>query len=136
MFKPLCYYAHVLALYGTPQELRDITTLSRLGFEVMNPNDPKIQKACDDFRALHGAVTEVTAEHKSVMYEIFKPIVQGCDALAFRALPDGTISSGVVKEIEMAREISIPVIELPSAITRRALSLSETREYLREVGQR
>jgi hypothetical protein len=56
--------------------------------------------------------------------------------LAFRALPDGTIPSGVAQEIKWAGEAGIPVIELPSAVNRRTLTLDQTREYLKEIGQR
>lgn len=38
------YYAHSLHLYNTPQEKRDIELLEKLGFEVLNPNQPEIQE--------------------------------------------------------------------------------------------
>lgn len=113
------YYAHVMALYDTPQELRDVATLKRLGFTVLNPNHPNYQKAA-----------------KAKGMDAFLPLVLDCDALAFRALPDGRISSGVAMEIQWAREAGRPVIELPGSFARRYLSVTETREYLADVGER
>ena len=43
------------------------------------------------------------------------------------------IGAGVFKEIQ---SVDVPVIELPSSISRRGLTVEQTREYLREVGQR
>ena len=66
----------------------------------------------------------------------FTELVLSCQALAFRALPDGSIPSGVDMEIKEARKALLPVIELPSGCLRRALTYPETKEYLFEVGQR
>jgi hypothetical protein len=39
--KPLrAYYAHCMAIYNTVQEDRDVSLLTKLGFEVVNPNGP------------------------------------------------------------------------------------------------
>lgn len=119
------YYAHCLAIYNTPQEKRDLITLQRLGFQVTNPNSPIVQR---DVELLRGAGQDYM--------EYFRLMVEAHQALAFRALPDGTIPSGVAKEIFFAHNAFIPVFELPSAISRRSLSLQHTREYLREIGQR
>lgn len=113
------YYAHVMALYDTPQELRDVHLLERLGFEVLNPNAP---------------VHQAGAEREGMNY--FKAVVESCGLLAFRALPDGSISSGVALEIEWANLALMPVIELPGSFSRRALTRKQTVEYLTEVGQR
>jgi nucleoside 2-deoxyribosyltransferase len=129
------YYAHCLALYDTLQEGRDVATLEALGFEVVNPNCESAQIACDVIRDEHGA-REVGVAGKRIMYEIFKAMVLECDAVAFRATPDGAITSGVVKEIGWAVERGKPVFELPRGLRRRALSLDLTREYLAEIGER
>jgi hypothetical protein len=71
-----------------------------------------------------------------VMRQVFKPLAQTCDLLVFRALPDGAIPAGVAKEIQWAEEVNVPVIELPSALSRRTLTLAQTKQYLKEVGQR
>lgn len=113
------YYAHCIALYGTPQEERDVATLKSLGFEVINPNAP-----------------EHDAGYKSEGMPYFYAIVTECDALAFRANPDGAVPAGVAKEVGWAQAAGHPVIELPGGVIRRTLDVDETREYIREVGAR
>lgn len=120
------YYAHCMAIYHTPQEARDVRTLMELGLNVVNPNDSFFE----------AGVQQLKKEQPSDYMEYFKGIILTCEALAFRALPDGRIPAGVLKEIVWAREMGKLVIELPSGITARAMSLESTREYLREVGQR
>jgi hypothetical protein len=65
-----------------------------------------------------------------------KIIVDSCDVFAFRALPDGSIPAGVAKELGWALEAHKPILELPSNVLRRMISLEATRQYLAEVGQR
>ena len=48
------YYAHPMAIYGTPQEDRDIETLENLGFTVVNPNTFDIADQCRDIRRRFG----------------------------------------------------------------------------------
>lgn len=117
----LAYYAHCVAIYNTPQEQRDIETLLALGWGILNPNCPD----CD-----HG--------YKAVGMKFFEtwPFENGATCIAFRALPDGSIPAGVAKEIELFKAKNLPVIELPSAVGRRTLSVDNTREYMREVGAR
>lgn len=112
-----CYYAHCLAIYNTLQEQRDVKLLESLGFKVVNPNQPKYQE-----------------KYKTQGMFFFKKLVQSCDIIAFRSLPSGEIPAGVAAEIDNG--LSIPVIELPSGISRRTLTVNQTREYLREIGQR
>lgn len=118
------YYAHSMSLYGTLQEARDVQTLQLLGFEVANPGDPQV---CAEVNQLP------TSDERMAWFERY---ADSCDAIAFRGLPGGAIPAGVVKEIEWFRQRQKPVIELPSAILRRAISVEETREYLHEIGQR
>ena len=119
------YYAHCQAIYGTKQEKRDINLLQQLGFEVLNPGEPQ-----------HGKIAnEMKARGENAM-TYFEGLVRGCDLLAFRALPDGRIPAGVVKEIEVAKDGSKAIIELPSRIVGRSIGVEETREYLAEIGQR
>ena len=113
------YYAHCMAIYGKPQEARDIATLKALGFEVVNPAD----KAYDQMWKDQGMA-------------FAKSFARACDAIAFRALPDGRIPAGVFKEIAMFLRLRKPVIELPSNFIGRKMSLAQTREYLKEIGQR
>lgn len=115
----LIYYAHALNLYGTPQEKRDVELLENLGFKVYNPN-------CEE--------GDIIAKTKGMAG--FKTLVDRCGALAYRALPDGRIPSGVVKEIEWARASFKPVIELPYNFLSRQMTVEETAAYLAEIGQR
>lgn len=113
------YYAHSIAIYETPQEARDIALLEQLGFMVFNPNS---------------TVADAGYKHEGMDY--FKAVVQECDALAFRPNPGGSVNAGVDKEIQWAIEKDLPVIELPSWIERKILSVGETRALLRELGHR
>jgi hypothetical protein len=144
------YYAHCMAIYNTPQENRDVAVLEEIFGRhntVVNPNHPEVNLECTQLRnAWNENRLEVdvpgypggtyNTASDAVMDRIFKPMVKECDALAFRGLPDGTIPSGVAQEIIWAREAGLPVIELPSAIDRRTLTLQQTRDYLAEIGQR
>lgn len=113
------YYARPLSLYGTPQEERDKATIRALGFEPIEINKPEIQAAA--------------AEQGMAPFE---SLVKQADALFFRAFVDGAIGAGVIKEIAWAVEGGMPAVELPGRIEIRALSVDETRLYLRELGQR
>lgn len=113
------YYAHCTAIYNTPQEARDISTLQMLGFAIDNPN-----------------CSECAEGYANISMEFFRSIVANADALAFRALPDGSIPAGVATEIQMAIDLGKPVFELPSCVLRRSLSVDVTRQYLKEVGSR
>jgi hypothetical protein len=113
------YYARPLSLYGTPQEERDKITIRRLGFEPVEINKLEIQKAA--------------SEQGMVPFEV---LVKRSEALFFRAFTDGSIGAGVAQEIAWAEEGSLPVVELPSRINRRTLSVDDTRALLRELGQR
>jgi hypothetical protein len=98
------YYAHCMALYDTPQEKRDVQTLKLdLGWDVLNPNCP--EHHCGAVQAREEAPHD---PHASMLY--FKPLVESCNLLAFRALPDGAIPAGVFMEIKWARDAGIPVV--------------------------
>lgn len=121
------YYAHSVALYGTPQEQRDIKTLESLGLKVFNPNQQKLQ---DDFN-----------EQKEIDYmlafeQVFLHSILECEVFAFRALPDGRIPAGVAKEIVYAQEQGKTIIELPSNVIDRYMEVDATRLFLEEIGQR
>jgi len=119
------YYAHCQSIYGTKQEERDINLLQQLGFEVLNPGEEK-----------HGKIAnEMKARGENAM-PYFEGLVSQCNVLAFRALPDGRIPAGVVKEIGKAKDTNKAIFELPSRIAGRSIGVEETREYLMETGQR
>lgn len=113
------FYAHTKALYNTPQEDRDIGILQSLGFDVLNPNSE---------------YHEEQYEIKGMAYS--GELINQCVAIAFRSLPDGSIPAGVATEIEMANRQGKAVIELPSYFFRNILSVEETRQYLKETGER
>ena len=119
MKKMRAYYAHVIALYNTKQEARDIATLKALGFEVENPNSRK---------------HDIGFKSQGISYAM--DIVKRCDLIAFRALPDGRISGGVAYEIEVFKDHGLPVLELPSNTKGRYMDKEQTREYLFEIGYR
>lgn len=119
------YYAHCLAIYNTHQEARDLATLRALGFEVFNPNQPRIDQT----------IREMKAAGRDDYMEYFRAILSDCQVFAFRALPGGAIPAGVRKELNWALEMGLPILELPTLVGR-TLSLDDTRQYLAEVGQR
>lgn len=114
-----------MGIYDTPQEARDVELLADLDWEVVNPNCSQIE-----------ALVTVAKSNGDVIMLLFKPIIEDCDVFAFRALPDGSISSGVAMEIQWAWDAGLEVIELPSAMTRRFLTHVQTTEYLLESGNR
>jgi hypothetical protein len=111
------YYAHPISLYNTRVERQDTALLEELGFCVVNPNHPTHAEG-----------------YVNKGMEYFKDIVGNCDALAFRAFPDGSIPAGVAKEIKWAREVTDIIFELPTGVIRRSLSVEVTREMLKELG--
>ncbi len=115
------YYAHPLNLYNTKQEERDLATLAAIfGAEnIINPNN-------DAIHALYKVNYDMT---------IFYNLVKSCDVIAFRGTPFGKITAGVAAEVKVAQEYGTFVIELP-AFVGRAMSVDQTREYLKEIGQR
>lgn len=124
------YYAHFMGIYNTPQESRDILTLERLNLEVVNPNHPDIQKEVDDFKK------DTEKEYMDMFEEVFFKRVRDCEVFAFRGLPNGKIPGGVAKELEVAKEEGKIIIELPCSTISRSMDGPETREYLRDMGQR
>lgn len=123
----IVYYAHSLHLYNSKQEERDIELLESMGFVVKNPNSIKVQEEVEKYRIEHG--------DKNVM-NYFKDLIDSCGGLVFRAHFDGKIPSGVLFEVNYAKEMGLPILELPSLISTRNLSVDDTRECLKLLGQR
>jgi hypothetical protein len=119
MNKLLVYYARPLSLYNTEQERRDLDLIGRMGFDVLDPNGPEHQEGY---------------EREGMDY--FVGLVHKCDGLVFRSFPFGQIPAGVAKEIAAAEEVKNFVIELPSMIGPRILSVDDTRACLKQSGQR
>lgn len=126
-----CYYAHCMSIYDTPQEKRDIDLLEELGWTVSNPNTTEVRRRLEGYTHVNPDAPKL-----AIMEAVFRPMVTVADVCAIRALPDGSISSGVYRELVWAKDVGAPVIELPTGVERRHLSLELTREYLHEVGQR
>lgn len=123
------YYAHSMHLYGTPQEQRDVELLESMGFTVVNPNNPKVQKDVEVFKLTQSPGTG------NVM-NLFKKLIETCDILAYRSHVDLRIPSGIMFEVDYAIEINKPVFELPTLTTQRRMTYEETVEYLKYNGQR
>ncbi len=113
------YYAHCMSLYGSDQETRDLLMFEALGWEVENLNSPE-----------HGK------KYGKYGMPYFTDLARGCDALVFRANPDGSVPAGIATEVRDAITNQIPVFELPCGLLRRTLTVEQTREYLKEVGYR
>ena len=120
-----CYYAHCMLSYNSTIEEQDLKTLTKLGFDVVNPNTSVISAECEEY-------TKVNGKENVMIY--FEGIVITCDVLAFRPLPDGSIPSGVAAEVRIALKWGIPVIELPCSIETRCMDYPKTKQYLTEIG--
>lgn len=134
------YYAHAMSWYGTPGEADDVAALRAEGFDVVNPNDPRIEKTVQFYKARGG---------KDVM-AMFRKMVRDCDALAYRPLTygPGLITAGVAVEIMEAVAWGKPVFRLsggcnaqvcsPVYLTQgvpdwsAVVSIAETRRLIRE----
>jgi len=125
MEKLKCYYAHTMLSYGSTIEEQDIKTLEKLGFEVVNPNSLTIQVDMKEYALNHGI---------SKVMDFFNTVIEQCDLLAFRSVPNGAILSGIASEINFAKSIDIPIIELPCSLEARMLDYPETKQFLIEVG--
>jgi hypothetical protein len=127
------YYAHFMGIYNTPQEQRDIKTLEALGLEVLNPNIPETQKEVD----INLERYKHSKDSYMIMFDnVFFSKVRACEVFAFRALPDGRIPGGVFMELKEAQKEGKIIIELPCGTYSRGMNGDETREYLRDIGQR
>lgn len=124
------YYAHCVSLYGTPQEKRDIEILEKFGFEVLNPSDEGYQTGFKHWLKKHEHDTKLNK------MDYWTKLAQSCDALIFRRTYQGKITSGVAKEIVAMMGVGKPILELPFAIYSSIMTLEETREYLKLIGQR
>lgn len=113
------YYAHPMSTYDCDIELEDIRAIQDAGFDVLNPN----QKEHDQGARKEGM-------------DYFRMVVLSCDVLFFRAFPDGSIGSGVAKEIGWAKEKFMPIFELPRMIEKRSLSIKDTVMMLNECGRK
>ena len=122
--KKKIYYAHTMTTYYSQEEANAVELLESMGYEVVNPSDKKIVEGFKLFR-------KENPSRNSMDY--FLDIVKTCDLLAFSAVGDGKLTSGVVKEVLYALGTKMPVIEIhtiDSLSSKRFMSLEETRKYL------
>lgn len=117
-FTKWVYYARPMSIYNTPEEFRDLEMLRTMGYTSVEFTDLMQERA------------------KTEGMKPFEEKVVEADLLAFRAFPDGRIGAGVAREIAVAEDAGIPIIELPQLPSWRVLSLEDTRWYLRATGQR
>lgn len=115
------YYARPISVDGTPQAVRDKELICAMGYEPY---------------PLGAELDEALEEYREIGMKAFCFCVKRCDLLVFRAFPDGSIGSGVAKEIAWAVEFGIPVVEFPRQVERRTLSTKQTKDMLSELGQR
>jgi hypothetical protein len=113
------YYARPISLYNSFQDLRDIKTIEDLGFELLNPNKEELHN-----------------RYQKEGMSVFLEAVKECDVLFYRSFPDLKISAGVQKEINQAIENNCIILELPTLIENRVLSVEDTRNYLKYLGNR
>lgn len=137
------YYAHSMHLYGKPQEQRDVELLQSMGFEVENPSNPEHVDICtrikdgdEELMKQYMNYNRLFESASEIIMNYFEQVVSNCDALAFRAYPDGKIPAGVAREVIFANKIGHPVIELPNLLDSRYISVHETRQYLNYLGER
>ena len=126
MNKLKCYYAHTMTSYNSTIEKQDIELLESLGFEVINPNQPKYQEGCKAYTDKYG--------WNRVMEYFENVIDEECDIVAFRSLPNGKILSGVAAEVSYAKLNDYPIIELPCSLEQRYMDYPQTKQYLIELG--
>ena len=122
MMRPKIYYAHCMALYGTDQEKEDLRTLDALGVRVVDPNATQYKKKVRDMKRAHKSGAQIM--------DYFVSVVERCQGVAFRALPDGSISSGVEKEIAAMRKKGGIIIELPELDKRKRLTVGQTCDHI------
>ena len=125
MKKLRCYYAHTMLSYNSTQEKIDVELLESLGFEVVNPNAEWIKESVEKYIVVNGS---------NKVMDYFNTIIIDCDLIAFRALPNGDILSGIASELTFGKSQNIPIIELPCSLGRRMLDYPATKEFLIEVG--
>lgn len=114
--KQKVYYAHSMLHYGSNIENEDIIMLEKMGYEVINPNNKVFEKEYQETKD----------------FNVFLKLVESADVLAFRSVL-GKISMGVRTEIEHAQKLDKPVIELPTFLVERFLTMRETVDYCRPL---
>lgn len=114
----MAYYARPMSIYGSEQERRDIATIERLGYQIIEFTEEMQERAKEEGMAP------------------FVEAVRTAHILLFRSFPCGRIGAGVREEMRTAHKAGIPVLELPTLTPGREMIIEETKRYLRYSGQR
>ena len=114
------YYAHFIGIYNTKQEEKDLETIKSIF-----PNDEIINTNSQDNELLY----------KTIGMDLFFKLIEQCDMLIFRGMINGKITAGVYSEINFAKTLKLPILELPSYVNR-GMSVNDTRQTLIELGIR
>jgi len=126
MFKQTVYYAHCMAIYDTQQEREDVGRLRSMGFRVVNPNSFRHKSKVKTMKK--------NGKTGSQIMDYFITVVNRCDGLAFRAIPeDFAIPAGVAKEIKAMKKKGGFILELPTFKHRNYMSIASTSNYTRRI---
>jgi len=113
-YEKLAYFARPVVNFGTEQDKKDIEMIESLGYTVIDITTPEVKLMYQ----LHGM-------------SVFEPLVKKSSVVFFRAFLSGSIGAGVYKEVCWARDARKPVLELPTGVSDRALTVEQTRLKLR-----
>jgi hypothetical protein len=107
-----------------------------MGYDVISPSDGPTQQIIKNLReqAENDNPPECAHDSASLAEIDFRlTLVDTCDGLAFRALPNGEITAGVHKEIKRMIEKGGFVFELPRLLNYRGLPVGKTRNWMQEL---
>lgn len=135
--KTKVYFAHPISMYNTPEEVYLINGLTKMGAEVINPNDPKLEEEYNRRKK----------EDPSTAMNVFFEQIEECSKLCAFPTENGKYTAGVQKEILHALKCGIPVtmmgrnVKFENIITdldyfqqmyaEKCMSVEETCEYLK-----
>lgn len=119
------YFAHPVSDYGKPRQKEAIESITKMGYDVVNPDTPENQKAY---------------EKQGMSY--FLKMISECDVLIYMTFPNSKIGAGVYKEIALAEALEMPIWEyipetglwsmnLSDIDPSNVLSVDQTRQELR-----
>lgn len=125
------YFARPISHFGTPEDERLKSDLRSMGFELVDPNDPRHQTAYENLKA--------SGDPDPMRY--FRDLTSSADILIFVPFRNGAIGAGVANEIERALEDGKFVMEARmnsslgefdrQELLQRVLTVQETRDLVR-----
>jgi hypothetical protein len=99
------YYAHAESLFGSPTESRDLETLGKFGFNVVDPSWPDIQQKVSFMRS------DGTPEDE--IQKFLNRYIDECEALVFRAADGSTLPDDVSQAVNYAAGTGKPILQIP-----------------------